>query len=179
MPEIDSVLRGPAAKGWSIVLANVFPGGLGALIRFLLLTPVLGAAFLVAIALDHFIQRLYARAQTQPALPQRGAFLAQTLHCHTLLFDGLIEAIEKDAVILQARGVQTRAAGELLGVFLAVAQQLLQLLLGGLHPSLAFAEVLRGVALAIRGNVHHRLHAFAARHGLATHSAARRRRGGF
>ena len=122
-------------------------------IGFLLLTAFSITTFLDTIARDHFTQRLNPGPDLHPALTLLFAILPRARDGLLLLIDRLVQAFEKDPVILQAGHRQTATVGELLGVILPIAQQLGVALLGSQQPLLQIAQPLCRFTLAVDRDV--------------------------
>lgn len=138
----------------------------GELVAFGLGPAFAGLVFFFAVAVGHLVQGLGpgARGQPVPALFLAGLFAPGD--ALTLLIDGQIEAGEKDAIVLQPGNGQTGVAAllELAGIFIAIQNQLIELLTLLFQFALGRPEAPGLFLFPAFGDIDDRLDAFGAGH---------------
>lgn len=127
---------------------------LHALVHFRLLQPLFTLVFLLAQALHHAVERVFARMRLQPALARTFELALQTLDQLCLLHDGLVDAIDELLTVEQRAHRQAAVAK---AVVAPVALQLLELLFGMREFLLMIGQALQCLFLAALRLVYGRL----------------------
>jgi hypothetical protein len=143
--------QGGNGRSWQ---ANLATAVLHALVDFRLLQAIFTLPLLRAKALNHGIQRVFARMRVQPAFASRVDLALQTLDQSALLDDRLIDAFDKLLTVQQRAHRQATVAE---AVVASIALKLFPLLLGARQFLLMFGQALQGVFLSALGLVYGRL----------------------